>query len=72
PSQSSDLNPIEHVWHALKANVQERKASINNVEELKTCILQEWERLDPELLCTLVASMLDRVQAVIKACGDHT
>ncbi|OAD65880.1 hypothetical protein PHYBLDRAFT_153134 [Phycomyces blakesleeanus NRRL 1555(-)] len=72
PSQSPDLSPIERVWHALKVNVQERKASINNIEELKACVFQERERLDPGLRCTLAASMLDRVQEVIKACGDHT
>ncbi|OAD66063.1 hypothetical protein PHYBLDRAFT_119524, partial [Phycomyces blakesleeanus NRRL 1555(-)] len=61
--QSPDLNPIEHVWNAIKANFQ----------ELKACILQEWEKLDlAGLLRTLVASMPDRVQAGIEARGDHT
>ncbi|OAD67223.1 hypothetical protein PHYBLDRAFT_67357 [Phycomyces blakesleeanus NRRL 1555(-)] len=58
PSQSPGLNPIEHVWHALKANP-------------KACILQEWERFDPGLLRTLVASMPDRIRAVIEASGNH-
>jgi transposase len=41
PSQSLDLNPIEHLWKALEIAVQ--RCSPSNLTELERICRKEWE-----------------------------
>ena len=43
PSQSPDLNPIEHLWRDLKMAVHQRSPS--NLMELERSCKEEWEKL---------------------------
>ena len=70
PSQSPDLNPIEHVWGRLDVITKERKC--NTLEELMVELQRGWEALPQELLKKLVHSMPRRIQAVLKAKGGPT
>ena len=69
PSQSPDLNPIEHLWNIVKNkldNLPQRPSSLDNLFEVAK---REWGNLSVESLQTLIDSMPDRIQAVIKAKG---
>ena len=48
PSQSPDLNPIEHLCSDLKIAVQQRSSS--NLIELERIYREEWEKL-PKYRC---------------------
>ena len=54
PSQSLDLNPIEHLWRDLKMAVQQRFPS--NLTELERICREEWEKLSKYRCAKLVAS----------------
>ena len=43
PSQSPDLNPIEHLWRDLKIAVQ--RCSPSNLTELEKICREEWRKL---------------------------
>ncbi|GFY18361.1 DDE superfamily endonuclease [Trichonephila clavipes] len=47
PPQSSDLNPIVHIWRELEVRV--RKHGIKTEQELKTVIAEEWRSMDAEI-----------------------
>jgi len=70
PSQSSDLNPIEHVWKRLKIKVNERDLRI--IKELKKFIKKEFFQLHRRFTSNLVYSMPARLRAIIKARGGYT
>ena len=53
PSQSPDLNPIEHLWRDLKIAVQ--KCSPSNMTELERICRKEWEKLHKYRFAKLVA-----------------
>ena len=72
PAQSPDLNPIEHVWRQLKVQVNKRSARPKNLQELWSILQEEWGKIDPNFINTLVQSMPHRVQAVIEAKGGST
>ena len=75
PPRSPDLNPIEHVWAAVKKDmpVQERP---REHEALVEAALQAWERLrrpsGQRFTSALVASMPARLTAVLDAGGRYT
>jgi transposase len=48
PSQSPDLNPIEHLWRDLKIAMQQRSPS--NLTELERICREEWQKL-PKYRC---------------------
>lgn len=70
PSQSPDLNPIEHVWARMKSKIQGR--IFRNKGELKSERTDLWYKIEPTFLKELVASMPRRITAVIKAKGGAT
>ena len=70
PSQSPDLNPIEHLWRDLKMAVHRRSPS--NLMELERSCKEEWEKLPKNRCAKLVASYSKRLEAVIGAKGAST
>ena len=72
PSQSPDLNPIEHLWKHMKCNLKEKKQIFGSKEELWEALQKELEAENKELCRKLISSMSSRVQAVIQAKGGYT
>ena len=70
PSQSPDLNPIEHLWRDLKMAVHQRFPS--NLMDLERCCKEEWAKLPKDGCAKLVASYSKRLEAVIAAKGAST
>lgn len=70
PSQSPDLNPIEHLWEELDRRIRQREMSNRN--QLLQCLEEEWKKIPLNRLNALVNSMPSRCAAVIKANGFAT
>ena len=70
PSQSPDLNPIEHLWEELSRRLKHRRA--RNSEEKFLQLKEEWEKIPDSVIETLIESMPRRCQAVIDSCGYPT
>ena len=71
PSSSPDLNPIENLWHILQAKIQNRQPKILK-KDLIYGLIEEWEKLDIDIINHLIDSMPRRLQAVIDAKGGST
>lgn len=70
PSQSPDLNPIEHVWKVMKDKM--RGVKPRNLNELFEKLTEIWKSMDINYLQKLIDSMPQRCQAVIDAKGMYT
>jgi transposase len=71
PSNSPDLNPIEHLWVDLKRRLDNAEHPINK-NQLWDVIQEKWEEISPEVCRKLVWSMPGRIAAVFKAHGGYT
>ncbi|GBC48705.2 transposable element tc3 transposase, putative [Rhizophagus irregularis DAOM 181602=DAOM 197198] len=72
PANFPDLNPIENIWKQLKDNIQSCKVFPRTVDELKVALSEEWENLDCSIFEEVVASMPQRINAVLEARGGPT
>ena len=70
PPYSPDLNPIENLWADLKKRVEKRNAT--TVEELEAAVKLEWAATDKQLCSKLVASMPNRLAALLEHRGGPT
>jgi len=70
PPYSPDLNPIENLFFYWKRKVELRFP--HNLTELREFCAEEWEAIPPIKCSMLVASMHDRMLAVINAGGHMT
>ncbi len=70
PSQSPDLNPIEHLWRDLKMAIHQRLPS--NLTELERICKEEWQRIPKSRCEKLVASFPKRLMAVLNQKGAST
>lgn len=70
PSQSPDLNPIEHVWNELGRKVGRQKH--RNRAELLQHLREEWAQISPAFISNLIQSMPQRCAAVKAAKGFST
>lgn len=70
PPNSPDLNPIENLWKEINTMCKERECK--NENELFEVVKDAWEQIDKKYLESLVQSMPQRIQAVIKEKGRCT
>ncbi|KAK6748551.1 hypothetical protein RB195_001278 [Necator americanus] len=70
PSQSPDLNPIEHLWEELEPRMKGKKA--RNSAEKFAQFEEAWNAIPQSCLDNLLDSMPRRCQAVIDAKGFAT
>ena len=70
PSQSPDLNPIEHLWQAVDKKV--KAAAPRNLNDLERVLRQAWSEIPVSRCERLVESMPRRIQAVIASKGFPT
>ncbi|KAK1798567.1 hypothetical protein P4O66_006856 [Electrophorus voltai] len=57
PSQSPDLNPIEHLWKEFKRKVHKRCPK--NLDNLKKICMEEWVKITPETCAGLIRTGWD-------------
>jgi len=70
PSNSPDLNPVDYkIWGVLQQRVYSRK--IQNVDELRQRIVEEWERLDQRVIDNAVKQWRRRLRSCVAAKGGH-
>jgi transposase len=76
PPYSPDLNPIEHMWWALKKLVHKLYPELNNLgrseedlEYLCKCLKAAWRQIPGTLIKKLILSMPRRLEAVRRAKG---
>jgi transposase len=72
PAQSPDLAPIENLWSILKFQLKMREKKPTTKEELWNQLVEEWEKLQSDLLTRLVDSMPQRCKDVLAAGGGAT
>jgi transposase len=72
PSQSPDLNPIEHLWRHLKRQLAAYETEARNIDELWERVQDEWEKIPKQDCINLIESMPKRVKALLKAKGGYT
>uniref|UniRef100_A0A8R1EP53 DDE_3 domain-containing protein n=2 Tax=Caenorhabditis japonica TaxID=281687 RepID=A0A8R1EP53_CAEJA len=70
PSQSPDLNPIEHMWEVLERRLKGVRAS--NANQKFAQLEAAWKSIPMTVVQTLLGSMPRRCQAVIDAKGYPT
>ena len=69
PTHSPDLNPIENVWGLLSRRIYSEGRVFHTTGELKSSIIEEWEKFETSMIETLFKSMPDRCLHVIKKNG---
>lgn len=72
PSQSPDLNPIEHLWNEVERRLRQLPERPTSKEDLWDKLQHVWNRIEPDFLTKLIKSMPDRIQDVLKAKGGYT
>ena len=72
PAQSSDLNPIEHLWDELECQMRARPNRLTSVPGLTNAVVAEWKQITPAMFQHLVESLPRRVEAVFASRGGST
>ena len=52
PSQSPDLNPIEHLWDELERRIRKRNPLLKNKSKLIAALQEEWEQIPKTYILT--------------------
>ena len=72
PSQSPDLNPIEHIWKMLNEMIDKRMKDTHSYQELERVVQEEWRKLDVKKILNCIDSMPSRCKSVIKNKGQYS
>jgi transposase len=79
PAHSPDMNPIEHVWKAMKGILHRKHPDIHllkknkeDIAKLKEWIKEAWWLVPQTLIDSLISSMPRRLAALRKAKGWYT
>lgn len=64
PANSPDLNLIEGIWNIIKERVRRALHNINNIDELKAALQQEWKAVTQDQIQVRINEMPYRVGQV--------
>jgi hypothetical protein len=67
PEQSSDLNPIKHLWDELERQLQARPNRPTSVPDFTNALVAEWKQVPAAMFQHLVESLSRRVEGVIES-----
>ena len=71
PARSPGMNIIENVWAILERRVFQGGREFDTIEDLKECLLYEWEKLTIDEIRNPILSVPNRVvDAIIKRGGE--
>lgn len=71
PSNSPDLNPIEHVWDMMGRRLRSRQRQPSNLEELGLALNEIWHEI-PQDMIRVCINMPARLAEVIRRRGGNT
>ena len=72
PTQSPDLNPIEHLWSHLKRKLGEYEEAPKGILEVWERVEKEWEGIDKSIWQDLINSMARRIAEVMESKGGYS
>ena len=72
PPNSPDLNPIENIWTWMKQEISRKYRYITSKAEMQRIVMEMWNGFDNKKWNGLIASMPERIKAIIKAKGGPT
>ena len=72
PSQSPDMNPIEHLWATLDRAVWKKSRKPTSRAEWLNLLREAWTEIPQEKISELVSSMPERVKALKSANSKST
>jgi transposase len=72
PSQSPDLNPIEHVWNEVDRRLRHLPSKITSKDDLWEKLQDVWKGVELDFCVKLIETMPERVRDVLKAKGGYT
>jgi transposase len=72
PPNSPDLNPIENIWAWMKHEISAKNLYVTSKAEMQRIVIEMWENFSDIKWDGLIASMPERIKAVIKAKGGPT
>jgi DDE superfamily endonuclease len=70
PSQSPDINVIEHLWAYIKKEYA--KSPAKNKKEIFEKIKKIWSEVPVDFITKLISSIYNRLEAVIRQKGGPT
>lgn len=62
----------EHLWDELKRRIRARDPAPETLSQLQNAIQEEWDNIPQHVIVTLIRSMKNRMEAVIRARGGNT
>ena len=70
PANSPDLNPVDYqIWGKLQECVY--RSQIRDVDQLKSCLIEEWEHFHQVVIDEAVRQWRPRLRACVRAHGGH-
>ena len=72
PTQSPDLNPIEHLWNKIDRCLQQLPNNITSAKDLQNKIQLVWSQIDINFYLKLIDTMPQKIKDVLKANRDYT
>lgn len=71
PSRSPDMNPIEHVWSAMKRSITTENPP-QNLAQLRQRLHETWTQLPQDLIQRLILGMPRRINSLLLSRGGYT
>ena len=72
PPNSTDLNPIEHLWDLLEKQIQSMETTPHNSQALKDLLLMSWCQIPEYTFRGLLESVHREIKAIVVAWGGPT